>query len=385
MSSVKTGFNGDRLKAARIYNGLTIADVAEETGVSKQAISQFENKKAEPKIETLMKIMNTLRFPREYFYQEVVEDVTIGDTYFRSLASMTNKERMTQIEYINLLVSIYECIEEYIAFPPLNLYQLQGEEEMDTEKLADAVRKHWGLKEAPIPNLIDVMERNGIIINSIKTKSRRIDAYSQVRRLNGKAIAVVILGTDKENAFRRNLSAAHELGHLILDDFFNLNDMNKLEYKEMEIIMNQFAGALLIPRQIYTEDLQTISKTDLNYYIQLKKKYRVSAAALIVRANQIGEITNNQYQYLMKQLSQKGYRIIEPLDKETPPITPRYLKEAMRMIIEEDGVLGKEVLEHLVERGIALTQELVEEILGLEDGYLSLNNSSGDIVVLERK
>ena len=36
--------------------------------ISKQAISQFENGKTEPRLETLMKIMQVLRFPREYFY-----------------------------------------------------------------------------------------------------------------------------------------------------------------------------------------------------------------------------------------------------------------------------------------------------------------------------
>ena len=46
-------------------------------------------------------------------------------------------------------------------------------------------------------------------------------------------MAIVILGTDKENAFRRNFSAAHELGHILLDDYFNVNDLTKLEYKEM--------------------------------------------------------------------------------------------------------------------------------------------------------
>lgn len=45
MMEVKAGFNGARLKAARLYRGLTIADVASMSDVSKQAISQFENGK----------------------------------------------------------------------------------------------------------------------------------------------------------------------------------------------------------------------------------------------------------------------------------------------------------------------------------------------------
>ena len=60
-------FNGERLKSARLYRGKTIKELADQTEISKQAISQFENGKATPSIETLLKIMNVLKFPREYF------------------------------------------------------------------------------------------------------------------------------------------------------------------------------------------------------------------------------------------------------------------------------------------------------------------------------
>ena len=43
MMRIQSGFNGKRLKAARLYRGLTISEVAKMSDVSKQAISQFEN------------------------------------------------------------------------------------------------------------------------------------------------------------------------------------------------------------------------------------------------------------------------------------------------------------------------------------------------------
>lgn len=117
----------------------------------------------------------------------------------------------------------------------------------------------------------------------------------------------------------------------------------------------------------------------------MKKKYGVSAAALIVRARQLEEITINQYQYLMKQLSQKGYRTCEPYDKETKQMQPRYLKEAMKMIIEEDKITGTEFLEVVSENGTSISEEIVENILGLDEGYLRMNDSSGEVVALERR
>ena len=117
----------------------------------------------------------------------------------------------------------------------------------------------------------------------------------------------------------------------------------------------------------------------------MKKKYGVSAAALIVRARQLGEITANQYQYLMKQLSQKGYKTCEPYDKETKQMQPRYLKEAMKMIIEEDKITGSEFLEVIAENGTSISEEIVENILNLEKGYLKMNDGCGEVVTLERR
>ena len=299
MSEINTAFNGKRLKSARLYNGLTIADVAKATDLSKQSISQFETGKMEPKMETLMKLARYLGFPREYFYEKITKSILVGDTYFRSLSSITNKERLAQIEKVKILVGIYNVLQEYVFFPELKLYK-QTDDIIDVENLATKVREYWGLKSEPISNIINLMERNGVVVSSAATtiseKEAKIDAFSQIQLVNGQPVAIVILGSEKDNAFRRNFSAAHELGHLLLDDYYDVSEMSKLEYKEMEDTMNRFAGALLIPKENYLKDLNNSSKSDLAFYIQLKKKYRVSAAALIVRAKQLEQISVNQYQ-----------------------------------------------------------------------------------------
>lgn len=388
MSEINTAFNGKRLKSARLYNGLTIADVAKATDLSKQSISQFETGKMEPKMETLMKLARYLGFPREYFYEEITKSILVGDTYFRSLSSITNKERLAQIEKVKILVGIYNVLQEYVFFPELKLYK-QTDDIIDVENLATKVREYWGLKSEPISNIINLMERNGVVVSSAATtiseKEAKIDAFSQIQLVNGQPVAIVILGSEKDNAFRRNFSAAHELGHLLLDDYYDVSEMSKLEYKEMEDTMNRFAGALLIPKENYLKDLNNSSKSDLAFYIQLKKKYRVSAAALIVRAKQLEQISVNQYQYLMKQLSQKGYRKCEPYDKETPTIQPRYLKEAMRMIIEEDKISSSEFIGDLSSYGLTLFTEVVEKILNLPEGYLNMNDKKCDMISLKRK
>ena len=77
MASLNNGFNGARLKAARLYNELTISDVANETGLSYQAISQYENSKCEPKLDVVFKLVGLLGFPREYYYQNDDDKISI--------------------------------------------------------------------------------------------------------------------------------------------------------------------------------------------------------------------------------------------------------------------------------------------------------------------
>lgn len=331
MSMLESSFNGARLRAARQYNGMTISEVAQALHITNQSVSQFENNKVEPKNENVFLLSNLLGFPREYFYESDNLEITIGNTYFRSLASTSKKERNAQVEKVHLLVKIYEGIQTYIRFPKFDLEQ---QDSMNPEELAEYVRDRWGLENRPIYNLIDIMEKHGIIISSAFEKNSSIDAYSHVEILGNQMVPIVVLGYEK-NIFRQQFNAAHELGHILTDGMYELEELSKAEYRDMEKFMNQFAGALLMPRDLLLNDLMGRWKLDLSYYIELKKKYRVSAQALIVRANQIRAITANQYQYLMKQISQNNYRKSEPLDDAYQLIFPRYLEHAMNLIRKE--------------------------------------------------
>lgn len=377
MAMLESSFNGARLKAARQYNALTIGDVAQALNVSNQSISQFENNKTEPKLENIFLLSNLLGFPKEYFYERDDTNVTIGNTYFRSLASTSKKERNAQVERVRLLSKIYRTIQNYITFPE---FDLEMQVDMTPEELADYVRDKWGLGRKPIYNLIDIMEKHGVIITNAFEDNKEIDAYSHVEIIDHKAVPIIVLGYET-NIFRQQFNAAHELGHILTDGQYELEELTKAEYRDMEKYMNRFAGALLIPVEMLSDDLRGNGKLDIRYYIELKKKYRVSAQALIVRANQIGSITSNQYQYLMKQMSQKGYRTSEPLDNVYQPMLPRYLKQAMAMIKRDKKVSGSEFMHMMKSMQLSLHNVMVEKLLNLEEGFLADDNNDSAVLL----
>lgn len=377
MAILESSFNGARLKAARQYNAMTIGDVAQALDVSNQSISQFENNKTEPKLENIFLLSNLLGFPKEYFYERDDVNVTMGNTYFRSLASTSKKERNAQVERVKLLSKIYFAIQNYITFPE---FDLKMQADKTPEELADYVREKWELGRKPIYNLIDVMEKHGVVITNAFEENKDIDAYSHVEIIDRKAVPIVILGYET-NIFRQQFNAAHELGHILTDGQYELEELSKAEYRDMEKFMNRFAGALLIPEEMLQDDLRGNGKLDIRYYIELKKKYRVSAQALIVRANQIGAITANQYQYLMKQMSQHGYRTSEPLDDAYQLILPRYLKQAMTMIKRDKKVSGNEFMHMLKTMQLSLHKSMVERLLNLEEGFLVDEISGGEVLL----
>lgn len=380
-------FNGDRLKLARLYRGKSIAELAEETFLSKQAISQFENGKVTPSFETLLKLVNLLGFPREYFHQIDKEEMTIGNTFFRALLTTPKKDQLSQTAKALMLAKIFRFLDKYIDFPKLNLPKLNlpdiSSENNNIETITQELRKYWEIGNKPITNVVHLMEKNGIITTSFRTNEDKIDALTQGQKFGNNIYYFVVLGDDKASATRRQFSAAHELGHIILHDVtISTEEICKEEYKQMEKEANDFAAAFLLPKDEFLADLQYPNK--LEFYIELKKKWKVSITAMIIRAYQLGAISYNQYQYLMKQLSKNGWKTREPLDDVLQIAKPSILKKSIEVLLNNDVFDEVGIIQELENQGFSIEREEVELLLGLDEGRLIKKSNSGIVINLKR-
>lgn len=381
--SVLRVFNGDRLKAARVYRGKTIAELADEVSVSKQSISQYENGKANPSLETLMKLISTLGFPREYFYEKDNESIKIGTTYFRALLSTNKKDRLSQEEKTKILAKIYHTLNQFVQFPRINIPPRQ-EELNDIETIAQYTRNYWNLGVDPVSNMVYVLEKNGFIVTSFGTDTTSIDAFSQRQEVAGDEYFFIVLGSDKTSATRRQFDAAHELGHIMLHDWnTDLELISREEFRQMENEAHQFAASFLLPKEAFLKDL--ILPNNLDFYIELKKKWKVSISAMIVRAYQLKAINYNQYQYLMRQISKKGWRTKEPLDDVIQVSKPTVLKKAVE-VLQSNGVLsGDQFMQQLSKNNVSMNKDEVEVLLGLERGTLSESKQNAVVLSLRNK
>ena len=373
-------FNGDRLKFARTYRGMSAQELAEKIEVSRQSINQFENysidsdKNSKPSIENIENIAQELKFPVEFFFQKEKENIKIENTYFRALLSSKKKEKQSQINKAVLITVIYDILQEYLEFPDINIPVVQKENlsDQDISNAARELRDLWNIENKQIKDIIFLMENNGLVVTALPTNTEEIDAFTQYIKIENKEYMCVVLENEKKSACRRQFSAAHELGHIILHaNKINMNEIERSEFREIERQANLFASELLLPEEEFKKDL--IMPTSLKSYEILKRKWHVSILAMMMRACNLNIITQNQFQYLMKQYTIKNYRKHEPLDNIIEIPQPQTLKRAIEILLTNNIFTPDEFLDELKKREWAVDYRDVEELLNLEEGILKPN------------
>lgn len=362
--------NINRLKEARLFRKMTMDDLACAVGINKQAISQFENKKAAPDPMTLKKISDALNFPYSFFFENDPVEI-IGNTYFRALYSSKKKDLASQQIKAKYLAKIHSILSTKICFIEPNLPNIPSEPPISIEECASLVREYWGLGEQPIANMVSLLERNGIIVGEFATGSREIDAFYQYTEENGSPSYCVVLGSDKHSFFRRQFNCAHELGHIILHERYrDLDEIDREEYRKREDEANAFAASFLLPAEPFGNDVSAYPNK-LSHYVQLKGKWNVSIMAMIMRAHSLGYISSNQYSYLMRQMSSRGYRQKEPYDDVIQYKHPVVFKQAIKLLLEDGNMTIDGIMNLFHANNFSLSAELIEELLNLDKGTLT--------------
>lgn len=362
--------NNERLKEARLFRKMTMEDLAKIVGINKQAISQFENNKTSPEPITLRKIADALKFPYSFFV-ECDPPSTIGNTYFRALYSSKKKDLAAQQIKAKYLAKTHSVLATKVKFRQPNLPDFVAGSPTTIEDIAMYTRQCWDLGEAPIPNMVALLEHNGIIVGEFATDSREIDAFYQYYEENDCPTYCVVLGSDKKSFFRRQFNCAHELGHILLHErYSDLNEIDRDEFREREDEANAFAAAFLLPAEAFGNDVSAYPNR-IGHYVELKKKWNVSIMAMIMRAHALGYLSANQYSYLMRQMSVNGYRQREPLDDLVEYKHPYALKQSINLLLTRGNMSGEDIMSLFVANKFSVSANVLEELLNLEGGVLS--------------
>lgn len=362
-------FNGERLKKARIYRGLTVAELAEQVGCQRQTLSMYEIAKSQPTDKGIVdRLSKALNFPVNYFYEQSIVNSS-GTVYFRSLLTTNKKYRSEQIVKMDFLSQVYSMLQDYIEFPPYEDIKLS--DDCSPENAAAMLRDVWGLGQGPIDNLVSVVEHHGILVTTFSTNTDDVDAFSQFVETADAATYLIAYSSNKTSAARIHFDIAHELGHICLHEWSEeIEELTKEEFKRRENEANEFAAAFLLPEQTFRKDAENGPQT-LAYYKQLKKKWKVSIAAMIRRSEKLGIISKGEYQTLIRTMQRRGQRKEEPLDDILITASPALLKISVMMLLQENVFTPNEFMEELSKvYGLSINAEEVEYLLDLPKGTL---------------
>jgi len=328
-----------RVRMARELRALTQQQVVTRMPrpISAAALSQIEAGRVRPAAGTLDDLAVALEVPVGFFFVHTpgLGSVAIDDPapYFRDLRSTTARERRRSAALAILLSDLVTEIERHVRlpephFPDIPLAPGAGREEV--EEAADDVRRRWQLGEEPIVHVVRELERNGVLVARLALGHRSIDAFS----VRFDRHPLVLLTDDKiHNYVRSRFDAAHELGHLVM------HRGQKAGSRAVESQAHDFAAALLMPRAVALEALpRRIDQVGWTQLAELKRRWGISMAALLRRANNLKIITDDAYRNSMKYMSARGWRTTEPGDREMgAPEAPLLLERALKRIEIESG------------------------------------------------
>ena len=308
---------------------MTARALAGAIGVSPITISRLENGANEPEDETVVALARALEFPQGFFFAEDVDELPAEAASFRSLSSMTARERDAALSAGVIAYLFSDWVAERFNLPPTDVPELRGE--VAPEQAAQVVRASWGLGEQPVSNMIKLLESKGVRVFSLFEDTKNVDAFSCWRG----DLPFVFLNTFKSTE-RSRFDAAHELGHLVLHRHGAPQDSRQAESEA-----DRFASAFLMPMDDVMSRIRYV--TNLESLIQAKKRWGVSVAALHYRLHKLRIVSDWQNRNLNIEMSSRGFRRNEPdgLPPETSALWPQVFTSLWRERITREQIAAE--------------------------------------------
>lgn len=322
-------FNHHMMTLARDSRGMTQAELASKIGVMQGTLSKYETGFHQPPLDFVADVSDALNYPMAFFY-EAGRPYGLPPFHYRrrkklsakALARIVAEMNIRRMHLEKLLISFDWKTNAFIPEIDENEYRGRSKAAFTIEGAARSVREMWMLPSGPVPNMVELLESNGGIVVPCDFGTDLIDAMSQ--RIEGLPVLFFVNVNSPTDRLRHTL--AHELGHMVLHTITVKSD------EEMEDEADAFAGAFLLPADEIRPQLR---RFDLRQLANLKLYWKVSMAALAVRADRLKLITPHQSKMFWIEMGQLGYRKREP--NEPPKEHPSLLRQMIGFHMKKLG------------------------------------------------
>ncbi len=336
---------GKRVKLARSASGLSLRDLEERIGnrVTAQAIGKYERDESMPGSDVLIALADALDVSVDYLVGD--QEIVLEAVEFRK-KTITSRREESQVEAKVLhFLERYLMVEELLQLPSVEWhspreapYPVHAVSEAD--HAARSLRDHWGLGNDPIPNLVELLEEQGIKVLAVDLTN--IDGLTARVHRAGKATVPVIVVNRKEWGERQRFTLAHELGHLVMDVAAKVDE---------EKATHRFAGAFLMPAEALWAEIgkhrRAIGWEEL---FALKQLFGSSVQAITYRCKDLGIFSAATFRRLFNDFNRFGWR--------SPPYEEPYARKG-----EEPKRFERLTFRALAER--AISEAKAAELLGI--------------------
>jgi Zn-dependent peptidase ImmA (M78 family)/DNA-binding XRE family transcriptional regulator len=319
---------GIRLQQARKAAGLSLRSLADLLDLSHAAIKKYEDGVVYPSSDILIKLARALKVRVDFFFRPI--KVSLENVKFRKRKKLSAKsEEVIKFEVIGQIERRLELENLYptspvpaFEIPPNFPQKINNLEEI--EFIAEKLREHWKLGLAPIRDLVNAFESQGIRVFITDTDEEHFDGLSTV--IDNQPILVI---SGKWPGDRQRFNLVHELGHYILS--------NRLSSKiDEEQACNRFAGAFLFPREAVFQSMGKERRAiEWQELLLLKEQFELSMGAICYRLKDLGVIQESYYKSLIIRFRQKGWHRKEPGIKIPPEKTHTFTQMLFHALGEE--------------------------------------------------
>lgn len=353
-------FIGENLANLGIMHGYSRKQLSEKLNVTEQAIWQYENNYTSPKMQIVNDLKSIFNVKSKFFYKSDVlnrycepSNIPVMNIAYRSKIKNVISKTQAEAKHIEYLDSFVNYLTTKLSLPTQRIIQLRDEvinylnttsddREVQISTVAEIARSKLGFRDDTNDDLMFLVEKSGIFIFE-KAIGEEINAYSLWTNSDR---PFIILGNMKRSSVRRNFDIAHELGHLLLHYKVEFTNLDTKEHKNIENEANLFAGAFLLPKKSFLQDMETVSRvTNPDAYLDLKKKWKTSLQVLGYRAANLGILDSKNHRNFYAALHRKDYLKREPLDESLSIQRPHKIKSIIDLVTKKELIDLREMME----------------------------------------
>ena len=293
---------GRRLRVARAAAGLSLRALEARIGrrVTAQAISKYERDETVPGSGVLIALADALRAPVDQLAGDPA--LVLDWVDFRKKFASRREEAQVEGRVVRL-AERHLTVEALLGLPTAGWNRPRGapwaavENVGEAESAAHGLRTDWKLGLDPIPNVVDLLEGQGIKVLVVELTATD-GLAARVRRDGRNALPVIVINRENRGE-RQRFTLARELGRLAMRVGPGVDE---------ETAAQRFAGAFLIPSETLRAAIgarrAAIGWEEL---FDLKRIFGVSVQALAARCRDLGIFGPALVRRLFRDFSRFGW------------------------------------------------------------------------------